>query len=412
MRYCVTTQLHLLDREPQPSDVEGKVRIQMRRRVFWSAYALDRAVGTMFDLPFSIPDYQITVPIYANIEDDELPVRCREAMPADPASQAQHTSVSAALHVVYCRQIQSEILNITLHRDYAVQFERCYDWRLRILEKLDRWKSLCHRFSDTRSKSYTSNDWMHMIYNFSLAMLYHPTAQDAGGPAAEWTVKSCVQALLIFHKFQREGIISEPWMGLIQQFKCGVALLYCFFITPPHLRSETYNAPAVGEALGACRVTLALLAMRWAESESLRDTFDLLVQDISVSGHQSDPRVSQLRPASAEAIRSKLDELQAIVIHRGTLRMICEMAATFPHPAPATTNEGLSWDGAEVDAPRRASPSLHAGGLGDGASIKTADLFLPLTPRFIAPDIRNASTDFMESESLGFPGLFDADLLF
>lgn len=91
MRYCVMAQLHLADAEPEPTDDRAKVRIQMRRRVFWSAYALDRAVGTALDLPFSIPDYQITVKLFANINDHELDERCTKICAEDSQNRSHLT---------------------------------------------------------------------------------------------------------------------------------------------------------------------------------------------------------------------------------------------------------------------------------------------------------------------------------
>ena len=164
MRYCVMAQLHRADAEPDAVDVQTKVDIQLRRRIFWTTYVLDRAVGTMFDLPFCIPDYQITVKMYANIDDTELYQRCQAAFPDDPASQACYTGTSAALHVVYCRQIQSEILNTTLHRDFDECFDKQPNWRRHILEKLDRWKTLVHRYTNPQSGLYMAQEyWFQMI---------------------------------------------------------------------------------------------------------------------------------------------------------------------------------------------------------------------------------------------------------
>jgi hypothetical protein len=118
-------QLHSAAAEPDSTDASIKVELQMRRRIFWSAYALNRTFRTVFNLPFSVPDAQISVKMYANINDDELEARGAEAFPDDPPGIARLTDVSAAMHVVYSRRIQSEVLNITLHND-----------------KLDRWKSL------------------------------------------------------------------------------------------------------------------------------------------------------------------------------------------------------------------------------------------------------------------------------
>jgi hypothetical protein len=84
-------QLHLANAEPDLVDDATKFQIQMRRRVFWSAYALDRAVGTAFNLPFSIPDYQITVRLYANTDDYELDDRSSEDLQVSRALLASHS---------------------------------------------------------------------------------------------------------------------------------------------------------------------------------------------------------------------------------------------------------------------------------------------------------------------------------
>lgn len=410
MRYCVMAQLHLADTEPEPIDAATQSHVQMRRRVFWSAYALDRAVGTAFDLPFSIPDYQITVKLYANTGDDELE-RGSEAYPKMSQNRPHITSVSSALHVVYCRQIQSEILNTTLHRDFNKQFDRLSHWRLRILRKLDHWKSLCHRYSDPRSKTSTSNEWLNMIYNYSLAMLYQPTKMTVVGPAGDWTIKSCVQACLLFRKFQRETPMTELWLGLIVQFKCGVALLYCFFATPPHLRSAAYGLPDTSEAVRACSIILSILAERWPQARCVRDSFDILAREIPLfeitptAEAASLPR--KMRQESAEILLGLLGELETIIVHRNTLRMIKEMVVEdFPRPIPgpsgaievaiATVNETHVVDGE--------SPSWRIS--------VTGDIFQPVTPHFFQQDTSTFEPDEFDYMAIGFPGEFDPQISF
>ncbi|KAF9878905.1 fungal specific transcription factor domain-containing protein [Colletotrichum karsti] len=406
MRYCVMAQLHLADAEPAPKDVAAKIEAQMRRRVFWSAYTLDRAVGTMFDLPFSIPDYQITVKMYANVDDHDLAARCAESFPEDPPqSRPRLTSVSAALHVVYCRQIQSEILNTTLHRDFNTQFDRLSHWRLRVLEKLDRWRALCHRYSDTRSRNFTSSEWLHMIYNYSLAMLYQPTKSTVTGPAGDWTVKSCVQACLIFRKFQRETPITELWLGLIAQFKCGVALLYCFFATPPHLRTEAYELPDASEAVRACSIILSILAERWPQSKCLRDAFDILAREIplfeSVSSSTDATAPRKMRQESANSLMELMGQLDVIVVHRNTLRMIREMALEeFPRPSDGQKSHN------EIDMLADATAHLGEEDSPSWRTSITGDIFQPITPHFFQSNMP-LDADAFDYAALGFPGEFD-----
>ncbi|KAH8651413.1 fungal-specific transcription factor domain-containing protein [Xylariales sp. PMI_506] len=414
MRYCVLAQLHLASAEPDLVDAETKIQVQTRRRVFWSAYALDRAVGTMFDLPFSIPDYQITVRVYANIDDADLDEKCRLSFPDDPASHPGHTSVSAALHVVFCRQIQSEILNTTLHRDFATKFESQSNWRLQILEKLERWKSLCHRYSDPRSRAedgseYTKSEWLQMVYNYSLAMLYRPTRQSATGPAGDWTVKSCVQACLIFRKFQKDtATMTEAWMALIAQFKSGIALLYCFFATPPQLRSATYKSPDVSEAIRACSIILALIAERWPQTRCLRDTFDLLAREIPIiqpdatSDHSESRRIHH---DATTALLESFNQLELLVVHRDTLRMIKEMATEeFARvggdelQTRLGTEPGAEADGARHHPPDNDTSSQH--------TTMTGDIFQPITPYFLLPELPGQQDHEFDYADLGFPGIF------
>jgi hypothetical protein len=404
MRYCVMGQLHLANAEPEPIDAATKFQIQMRRRVFWSAYALDRAVGTAFDLPFSIPDYQITVRLYANTDDYELNERLEEDLQSAP----RITSVSFALHLVYCRQIQSEILNTTLHRDFGKQYDGLSHWRLRVLGKLDRWKSLCHRYADPRSITHTSGEWLNMIYNYSLAMLYQPTKVSVCGPAGDWTVRSCVQACLIFRKFQRETQMTELWLGLVVQFKCGVALLYCFFATPPHLRSAAYEQPDVSEAVRACSIILSILAERWPQARCVRDCFDVLAREIPLfepaSTTQSLGTSRKMRRESSVALLALLGPLENIVVHRNTLRMIKEMGTEeFPRPL-----EGASqMEATENDATQGAdddSPSWRTS--------MTGDMFQPLTPYFSHPDMLGLGVEEFDYTTIGFPGEFDPHIPF
>ncbi|KAF2496371.1 hypothetical protein BU16DRAFT_375877 [Lophium mytilinum] len=416
MRYCVMAHLHLAEREPdQPG--AARVRSQIRRRVFWSAYALDRVVGTMFDLPFSVPDDQITVSMYANVDDSQLWEWCNSASREDTEEpESLHTSVSYAMHVVYCRQLQSEILNHTLHRDFETRSDHRLDWRQRILDELDQWKSSCHRFADAKSKSYTSGHWLGMIYNFSLAILFRPTKSSVRGPAGDWTVKACTQACLTFRKLQREGSISEPWMGLIGQFKCGITLLYCFFATPPAYRTDAFDSPDTLEAIRACSNILSIIAERWPQSQCLRDVFDIVAREIPLVDRPPIPRMGHadyergaysspqhMREDSAKALEDKMAELDLIVVHRDTLRMLDEMMhEDFPRPAESVRSEVLSIQTTEHPVNQQNSsgqPGLNFHVV-PARDTPVASLS-PSIDHFMDPSLELSST------MLGFPGEFE-----
>lgn len=215
IRQCVQQQLHLGETEPEPSNPQIRVLIQIRRRSFWCAYLLDRLVSFTFDLPPSIPDAMITVSPFANIEDrDVLQAAVSTPTNCELTDSPNYTSMSSALHILQCRRIQSEISAVTLRWDYSPYYENASDWRIRILAELENYKSRVQKFSDPNSKGYTSQRWLAMIYHYTLLQLYRPTKLNVVGPAGDWSVQASSQACLTFRRTQMDRQIAQPWIAV------------------------------------------------------------------------------------------------------------------------------------------------------------------------------------------------------
>jgi hypothetical protein len=403
MRYCVMAQLHCGSAEPAPVDVTTRIRIQLRRRIFWCAYKLNRTVGGTYHLPMSIPDSQISVKMYANIDDMELDDRCNDVFPDEVQGVSHFTDVSAALHVIYCRQIQSEILNSTLHHDYNEHLDRNDGWRLRVLEKLDRWRSLWDRYADTPSQNLGGSDWINMMYSYSLSMLYQPTKTSVFYSAGTWTVKACVQACLIFRKFQKDTTVTDLWLGLIAQFKCGVSLLYTLFATPPQIRSAVYEHPEVPEAVRACSIALTLIAERWPQARCVRDTFDILAREVPLFEDglaRAAPAGRRVRPEARDNLLSLIQQIEPIVVHRDTLRMIREIATDdfpFHNQAPQPP---------VIDRP--INTSQEHGYASPSQQLEIAiDFFQPMTPSALQMDAAGSGLQSIGDTSIEFPAYFD-----
>lgn len=215
MRYCVQSQFHLHETEPEPVNAGIRLDNQVRRRCFWSAYCLDRLVMASFELPPSISDVMITCKLYSNIDDDDLEaVAARTPVSQELSDSPVYTCVSPSLHVLQCRRIQSEISGYTLRWDYKEHFEEATEWRVRILSELESYKSRVQKFADPQAKGYTSQQWLAMIYHYALLTLYRPTKESVLGPAGDWSIQASSQACLIFRKSQIDRQIAQPWVGV------------------------------------------------------------------------------------------------------------------------------------------------------------------------------------------------------
>lgn len=207
IRFCIMSQFHLVETEPQMVTRDDYVEIQLRRRVFWCAYAIDRAVCATFDFPCSIPDNNITAPMFANLDDDPL-LTTWDSSHASPererlrSAPATNYSLTPVLHVIASRQIESEMQEMMLRKNFAPDSAEAFHWRSEILTKLQNWNRVSKGTPEPFQKGYVSLRWLEMIYFYHIILLFRPTKAMALGIAGEWTVHSCCQAIILFRRFQ------------------------------------------------------------------------------------------------------------------------------------------------------------------------------------------------------------------
>ncbi|KAL4941384.1 fungal-specific transcription factor domain-containing protein [Aspergillus oleicola] len=349
VRYCVISQFHLLEAEPEPKDDRTKLEIQMRRRAFWSSYALDRLACGVFRLPYSIADDNITVPLFDNIDDSRL----SEGSPISDGPLV-HTSVSSTLHRERCLRIQSEILNMTARANFVSDPDALSNWRSHILAKLENWRSNLQEAADTNSKRPTDERWLQITYNLCLLFLHMPNKINVRGPAGDWALQASLQTIMIFRKFQGYKTIPHPWLGLVSQFSVGVTMLYCLWATPPKFRTDAYNAKSILGATRACSNNLTIIAERWEQAKGLLDVFELLATEVplvehsSIQGSPSGRSVTRIGEETVNEIREKLPAVGLIVLNRDVMGMI-EQMITEDFPGDNTVVESAPLREPETD---------------------------------------------------------------
>ncbi|OQE12988.1 hypothetical protein PENFLA_c057G05755 [Penicillium flavigenum] len=329
MRYCVMAQLHLAESEPQVPNPAFSLEVQTRRRVFWSAYALDRFVSWIYHIPNNINDEHISVELFSNVGDADLHHEGSEDSRIRIETPSQKTHVSPALHLFRCRRIQSRIISTMMRSDFK-EIDASTTWREHMLGELDSWRSQLRLLSDVASKSYTSDRWVGMAYNYTILLLHQPTKANVCNGFGDRSVPACVQIAMTFRTFQKDRQTAQLWPGsgdqLLSQVAVGITLLYCFWATPPQYQTIAYRSREVPDALRACSTALAILAERWVQAEPLRDVFDVLAKEVPLYGMtQGDPPPRRISAESASYIQSQMPLLTSIIMHRGVLRMIREM---------------------------------------------------------------------------------------
>ncbi|KAI6377337.1 hypothetical protein MCOR25_002592 [Pyricularia grisea] len=368
MRYCVLAGLHAgEDDDGNDEKTSGNIhwaghgnnKIQLSRRVFWSAYALDRVVSTTFDLPPSVSDGHITAELYSDEED-------------------------TALMYVKGLRLQSKALGFRLCQQRSAEEET------RLLKELQDWGELCRQ-------QFPAAEWLQLTYYVGLATLFGSelhqngaktpdvgrgddaagedgncnsitvavTPQSSGGNVGDGehdgqditvatdqesnlgldknkiTRDSTTQACLLFRHLQRSTAAAgseRSWLALIAQFKCGVSLLHRS--QEPGSRSLREDGD-LAQAISACSASLSALARHWPQSRCLSDVFGLVLGESHFGGgsHESRGQSTGKRTRDGRDDRSKsvadwLPILESIVMHRPTLKMIRNLAARKSPPTP------------------------------------------------------------------------------
>ncbi|KAJ5560501.1 hypothetical protein N7513_002900 [Penicillium frequentans] len=327
MRCCVISQLHRSMYEPPIRDSLTLLEVQIRRRVFWSAYSIDRLISWIYHVPCSVIDENIQTELFANMSDSEIQKwEPRSRSQADVESLPRQTQVSSALHLIRVRKIQSRILAIMMRADYDITLAPHYGWRLHMLKDLDQWRNQLQPHSDPESRGYTSQGWVGMAYNYTILLLHRPTKENVRGLVGEKCLQACADILSVFRQYQKDRQTAQLWPGLLSQFGIGITLLYCFWATPPSSRTELYRSSKSLAAIHTCSVILAVFAEQWRQAEPLRELFDSLSEAIPYHPLTSaDHTGSRISVDAASSIRSMMPHIISLVVNMDICRMITEM---------------------------------------------------------------------------------------
>jgi hypothetical protein len=116
--------------------------VEMRKRLFWSCYTLDRQVSIPLGRPFPISDRDIDAQLPFDVEESCQDIQILErASKVDPdVVRSESSSLTAFLHILRLRRIESSIQQ-TIYR--VDQSTNVTDTEIKFyLDRLENWKNL------------------------------------------------------------------------------------------------------------------------------------------------------------------------------------------------------------------------------------------------------------------------------
>ncbi|KAH7252786.1 fungal-specific transcription factor domain-containing protein [Fusarium tricinctum] len=298
MRYCIDNGLHRKAANLSPSLDER------RKRIFWTAYMLERSIARTMGRPHSISDRDIDVPLPANINDE---LDTDEAILAAITDSNQHpsriTALTPAIHVFRLQQIDSKISHTVCRVDKEVSAIKPQKVA-RLREALEEWKAgIPHTGLEDKPHPYLTTDYHMIQYHKAIILLnlpFLPTLTPQNPTFHEIAHSAGHICILSKRLHDQQTYISFSLLSLHANFIAGLVMVYCFC-----LDSSIFN-PKFSSSVRACSTMLYIISERWPRAVQARKAFDRLVAaTIECDG---EPNTSLLR--SQDNLPSSQDGLQ------------------------------------------------------------------------------------------------------
>ncbi|KAF1941305.1 hypothetical protein EJ02DRAFT_377969 [Clathrospora elynae] len=306
-----------------PAKIDAKERGRrqwvrdLRRRLWWCVYSLDRLVSTCVGRPFGITDQIVTTEFPSLLDDRYI---TKEGFLEPPVQQEQPTYKIIAHHYFRLRLLQSEILQVLQHRQaqqarasganqgnefmhtklpspFLANFESFRAWRVDIDRRLLEWKDSAPTQLDAGVQF--SPLFLELNYWQALIMLYRQSlvvpfgleselgnaGSDIGSPSMTnveerededlvflKVAEAGQKVLKLYRQLHRVHLVNYTFLATHHLFMAGISFLYAVWHSV-HVRS-LLSLDDVDFTVLAATSVLGDLIDKCPPAEACRDAFD------------------------------------------------------------------------------------------------------------------------------------------
>lgn len=232
----------------------------LRTRIFWCAYSMERINGLVLGRPFGIADEDIDTPL-------------------------PHTEEYAvAVHVFKLRILQSSLCSFVYKpRKLPVDNQNIESTRYKIMLELNDWKKTfpCKRQATT---TWETDNWATISYHNSVLLLLRPVVlevsklrQNTPAQTIEWFrifTQSTSAICLNYKHLHTKQKLSYTWLAMQCVFVAGISFLYCVWLDSSLYFLKWSRKSIIYETISACSNILYVLAERWRGAKMFRDSFE------------------------------------------------------------------------------------------------------------------------------------------
>lgn len=280
---CVELGLHRM-RSAKVTPTQSERGLEIRRRVFWACYCLDRTTSLLLGRTFGISDRDINVELPSSSTEFWNLTSTGEAPGADNWS-----NILPFIHIIKLKKLQSKIHRTVFRVDKDVlnpePLERAkQDKKIASIHKaLDDWaadipnpprdaKCATGAYDQENTYHHDSRDFFTLQYHKTVLSLFAallPTLSTSD-PRFISGAKSAARVCTAYKRLHQHKTLSYSIAALHSCFTAGLTLVYCLW------RDASLFSYQALEAVRACSLCLTIFGEKWPGAVKYRDIFDAL----------------------------------------------------------------------------------------------------------------------------------------
>jgi hypothetical protein len=228
LRLCVDLGLH---NEPSLDNLTNAFTVDMRRRLFWCCYSLDRQICVYLGRPFGIPEESIKVSLPSILDDQFITNDSNMESLYFKAKLDQPSYKTIALTMFKIRRLQAEIQSILYdNREIPRIFSSLESWLTDISYRLDSWKMNVPKTSKLMNCEFTT-EFFDLNYYHARMMLYGLSPNRCVLTTKDLLdIYDAARATLnVFYKLHSRGALNYTWAVTQNVFMAQMNFLYSIF---------------------------------------------------------------------------------------------------------------------------------------------------------------------------------------
>jgi hypothetical protein len=227
LRLCVDLGLHTekLNHQFDPFTKD------MRRRLFWCAYSLDRQICIYLGRPFGIPEESVTTKF--PIDMDDCLINVDEVYDYSLAANSLPSYKTISINFFKIRKIQSEILHVLYFPNSQLprQDENLIQWKERIHNQLESWFKSIPSKTSRKSNSDFNFEFFKLNYYHSKLLLFGVTPKNS--KITPKTLKILFNAsrgiIRCYFELFKAKTINYTWAAVHNLFMAGISFFYSIY---------------------------------------------------------------------------------------------------------------------------------------------------------------------------------------